>query len=198
MKRALLIVMVTMIVCVNGYARTNPGSYALAAPLSDWSSAEIAFSKMANEKTMYLIDLMINYSNSKQEVEVNGTKSDGPEYDDIGFELAPELRTYFRPSAKASPYMGIFVLGRYGHDKSTTTSATTTSEATNTIVRFGGGLTLGVEYFMNKVISISAHTRFVNFTYQKATEESGTWKETVSTMGLRLFVEPALYVRIYF
>jgi hypothetical protein len=192
----------------NGYSAGKPGQFGLAAALIQGGGTEIALSKVATPSTMYLLHTRINYNMSSSESEsqtsAGSTSAEGPTDNLLGISLIPEYRRYLTPAKRISSYWGIYALVGYMTDKTETPGATTV-ETTDTDFSVGGGLSFGVEYFLNSFFSVSAHTRLLQYTFMSSkletTSSSGSTSVTNSTTrtsnNFLLTIQPFLYLRFY-
>ncbi len=200
-------VMAFMVVS-NGYSAGKPGQFGLAAALFQGGGTEIALSRVATPSTMYLLHTRVNFTSSSSESEsqtsAGSTTAEGPTDNRLGISLIPEYRRYLAPAKRISSYWGIYALVGYVSDKSET-PGTTPVEMTDTDFSVGGGLSFGVEYFLNSFFSISAHTRLLQYTFMSSktetTTSSGSTSVTNSTTmtsnNFLLTVQPFLYIRFY-
>jgi hypothetical protein len=182
------------------FARTQPGKWGLAARLFYSGGTELALSKMASPSTMYLFNTLINVNSSTEEIESGGTTVDGPKNNRFSITVVPERRTYLRPNGRISPFWGIYALIGYSTQTTETPAGMNTLETIQKTLNGGAGLTFGVEYFMSKYFSLSAHSRMLQYMFSSNTSETGnpTVTTTKTSHSVSLAIQAALYFRFYF
>ncbi|MBN1543609.1 outer membrane beta-barrel protein [candidate division KSB1 bacterium] len=200
MKRFAMAAVLIFVCVAFSWSADRTGKYALSAQFTNVSSHELALGKMLNNRNMVLANISAGFSSTSEETEFNNQTNEGPSTSAISISLIPEYRTYLRPQSSVTPYWGVFVLMGYSQSTTETPSGNTTFETTHSGISFGAGATIGAEVFLNRAISLAAHSRLLRYTMSMDTSESGTptvtQKSTTNSFALSL--SPALYVRIYF
>ncbi len=182
-------------------ARTLPGKSSLAARVSNFGQ-EFGFGRMISPTAMVLIDGSLDYNSERSESKAGANVSPGPTKSSFSLTIYPEYRFYFMPRNRVVPYFGFYGIVGIGSDATEKPTGTSITAENGSSLTLGAGASFGAEFFLNRYVSLTAHARFAQYTYENTKMETDTGFTLIEDtqinhrIGIRL--EPALYVRIYF
>ena len=182
-------------------ARTLPGKSSFSAGITNLGQ-EFGFGRMISPTAMVLIDGSLDYTSGRCESKAGANVSSGPTHSSFLLTVYPEYRFYLLPRNRVVPFFGFYGvigIGSSAAEKPTGTSITAENGSSLTL---GAGASIGAEFYLNNYISLAAHARLAQYTYENAKLETDTGFTKVENTQINhhigIELEPARYVRIYF
>lgn len=182
-------------------ARTLPGKSSFAAKITNFGQ-EFGFGRMISPTAMVLIDGSLDYSAERSESKAGANVSQGPTVSSFALTIYPEYRFYLLPRNRVVPYFGFYGIVGIGSSAAEKPTGTSVTAENGSSLTLGAGASVGAEFFFNRYISLAAHARLAQYTYENTKLETDTGftlvEDTQISHCISFRLEPALYVRIYF
>ena len=182
-------------------ARTLPGKSSFAARISNFSE-EFGFGRMISPMAMVLIDGSLEYSSGRSESKAGANLSSGPTQSEFLLTVYPEYRFYILPRNRVVPYFGFYGVMGIGSSAAEKPTGTSITAENGSSLKLGAGASVGAEFFINRYISLAAHARLAQYTYETQKKETDTGFTLVENIKVQhrigIQLEPGLYVRLYF
>lgn len=193
--------MLVLLACSSLSARTQPGKSSFAARVSDFGN-EFGFGRMISPVAMVLLDASLEFVSQSQESHVASSTLKGDAQSSFSLAAYPEYRMYILPRNRVVPYFGLYGLVGFGSSSAEVPEEDCVIAENGWTLVLGAGATLGAEFFLNDHISLSAHTRFAQYSFMNNKMETESCLSTVEdvqqTHRFSMQFVPALYVRLYF
>lgn len=183
------------------FARTQPGKSSFAARVTNFGN-EFGFGRMISPFAMVLLDASLEFVSQSQESQIASATLKGDVQSNFSLLAYPEYRMYILPRNRVVPYFGLYGLVGFGSTSAEKPVDDCVIAVNGRTLALGAGATLGAEFFLNDFISLSAHTRFAQYSFTNDKTETASCLSIVEniqqTHRFNLQFEPALYVRLYF
>ena len=182
-------------------ARTLPGKSSFAARISDLGD-EFGFGRMISPTAMVLIDGSLEYVSRNSESKAGANVAPGPTQSEFLLTVYPEYRFYMLPRNRVVPYLGFYGIVGIGSSAAEKPTGTSVTAENGSSLILGAGASIGAEFFLNRYVSLSAHARLAQYTYENSKLETDTGFTLVENKQINhrigVHLEPGLYVRLYF
>lgn len=200
MKR-LPVLSVLILIATALSARTLPGKSSFAAGITNLGH-EFGFGRMISPTAMVLIDGNLDYTSGRSESKSGANVASGPTESAFLLSVYPEYRFYLLPRNRVVPFFGFYGVIGIGSSAAEKPTGLSVTAENGSSLSLGAGASIGAEFYLNNYISLAAHARLAQYTYENAKMETDTGftvvENTQISHHIGIELEPALYVRIYF
>jgi len=199
--RRLQILAILILTAASLNARTLPGKSSFAAGITNLGQ-EFGFGRMISPTAMVLIDGSLEYTSGRSESKAGANVASGPTQSTFLVTVYPEYRLYLLPRNRVVPFFGFYGVIGIGSSAAEKPTGTSVTAENGSSLALGAGASIGAEFYLNSYISLAAHARLAQYTYENAKLETDTGftvvENTQTSHHIGIELEPALYVRIYF